>query len=340
MTKNRKFTLVSRPDGEPKASDFALVEEDLPELQDGSFLVRNHYISLDPAQRGWMSDAESYMPPIALGAAVTASAVGRVHASKNPDFPEGQWVVGLAAMEEYSVVQAGGFTAPVDVSLVPSPTNFLSVLGAVGMTAYFGMIDDGKPKEGETLLVTGAAGAVGSLVGQIGKIKGCRVVGIAGGADKCAKLINDYGFDAAIDYRGKSQAQLEVEIAAAAPDGVDLIWENVGGEIMDAGIASINEYGRMVLCGLISEYNSPEAVGTRNLWYLISRQATIKGFLVRDYPPRFPEGIAQMGQWLAEGKIKHDEDIETGIENSYDAFMKLFSGGNQGKLILDVSPQE
>lgn len=340
MTKNRKFTLVSRPDGEPKLSDFALVEEDLPELQDGSFFVRNHYISLDPAQRGWMSDAESYMPPIALGAAVTASAVGRVHASKNPDFPEGQWVVGLAAMEEYSVVKAGGFTAPVDVSLVPSPTNFLSVLGAVGMTAYFGMIDDGKPKEGETLLVTGAAGAVGSLVGQIGKIKGCRVVGIAGGADKCAKLVNDYGFDAAIDYRGKSQAQLEAEIATAAPDGVDLIWENVGGEIMDAGIASINEYGRMVLCGLISEYNSPEPVGTRNLWYLISRQATIKGFLVRDYPPRFPEGIAQMGQWLAEGKIKHEEDIEKGIENSYDAFMKLFSGGNQGKMILDVSPQE
>ncbi len=340
MTKNRKFTLVSRPDGEPKSSDFALVEEDLPELEDGSFLVRNHYISLDPAQRGWMSDAESYMPPIALGAAVTASAVGRVHASKNPDFPEGQWVVGLAAMEEYSVVQAGGFTAPVDASLVPSATNFLSVLGAVGMTAYFGMIDDGKPKEGETLLVTGAAGAVGSLVGQIGKIKGCRVVGIAGGADKCGKLVNDYGFDAAIDYRGKTQAQLEAEIATAAPDGVDIIWENVGGIIMDAGIASINEYGRMVLCGLISEYNSPEPVGTRNLWYLISRQATIKGFLVRDYPPRFPEGITQMGQWLAEGKIKHDEDIEKGIENSYDAFMKLFSGGNQGKMILDVSPEE
>lgn len=340
MAKNRKFTLVSRPDGEPKERDFQLVEEDLPELQDGSFLVRNHFISLDPAQRGWMSDAESYMPPIPLGEAVRASAVGRVHASKNPDFPEGQWVVGLAAMEEYSVVEAGGFTAPVDASLVQSPTNFLSVLGAVGMTAYFGMIDDGQPKEGDTLLVTGAAGAVGSLVGQIGKIKGCRVVGIAGGADKCAKLVDAYGFDTAIDYRGKDQAQLEAEIAAAAPDGVDIIWENVGGIIMDAGIASINEYGRMVLCGLISEYNSPEPVGTRNLWYLISRQATIKGFLVRDYPPRFPEGIAQMGQWLAEGKIKHDEDIVTGIENSYDAFMKLFSGGNHGKLILDVSPKE
>ena len=340
MTTNRKFTLVSRPVGEPKESDFALVEEEVPELAEGAFLVRNHYISLDPAQRGWMSDAESYMPPIALGAAVTASSVGKVVESKNPDFPVGQWVVGLGAMEEYSVVEAGGFTSPVDVSLVPSPTNFLSVLGAVGMTAYFGMIDDAKPKPGETLLVTGAAGAVGSLVGQIGKIKGCRVIGIAGGTDKCARLVNDYGFDAAIDYRGKSQADLEKEIADAAPDGVDIIWENVGGEILDAGITAINEHGRVVLCGLISEYNSPEPVGIRNLWYLISRQATIKGFLVRDYPPRFGEGIAEMGKWLAEGKIKHDEDIDRGIENSYAAFMKLFSGANQGKMILDVSPAE
>jgi NADPH-dependent curcumin reductase CurA len=202
------------------------------------------------------------------------------------------------------------------------------------------MIDDGKPKAGDTLLVTGAAGAVGSLVGQIGKIKGCRVVGIAGGADKCRRLTEDYGFDAAIDYRGKSQAELEQEIAAAAPDGVDIIWENVGGEILDAGITAVNEYGRVVLCGLISEYNIPEPVGIRNLWFLISRQATIKGFLVRDYPPRFAEGIADMGKWLAEGKIKHDEDIDKGIENSYAAFMKLFSGANQGKMILDVSPEE
>jgi NADPH-dependent curcumin reductase CurA len=208
------------------------------------------------------------------------------------------------------------------------------------MTAYFGMIDDAKPKQGETLLVTGAAGAVGSLVGQIGKIKGCHVVGIAGGTDKCARLVNDYGFDAAIDYRGKNQADLEKEIAAAAPNGVDIIWENVGGEILDAGITAINEHGRVVLCGLISEYNSPQPVGIRNLWYLISRQATIKGFLVRDYPPRFAEGIAEMGKWLAKGKIKHDEDIARGIENSYAAFMKLFTGANQGKMILDVSPAE
>ena len=340
MTTNRKFTLAKRPDGAPKLDDFKLVEEALPELQDGQFLVRNHYISLDPAQRGWMDDRPSYMPPIPLGDAVRASAMGRVQASKNPDFPEGQWVMGLGAIEEYSVGQSGGFTFPVDVSVAPSPTNFLSVLGAVGMTAYFGLLEDGKPQAGETVLVSGAAGAVGSLVGQIAKIKGCRTVGIAGGSDKCARLVNDYGYDAAIDYRGKDGAALEAAVREAAPDGIDIIFENVGGDILDAGLNNLNEKARIVICGLISEYNSKEPVGARNIWQLIVKQATMKGFLVRDYPPRFAEGAAAMGQWVAEGKIKFDEDIDVGIENAYDAFMKLFSGGNQGKMILDVSPAD
>ena len=340
MTTNRKFTLAKRPDGAPKLDDFKLVEEALPELQDGQFLVRNHYISLDPAQRGWMDDRPSYMPPIPLGDAVRASAMGRVQASKNPDFPEGQWVMGLGAIEEYSVGQSGGFTFPVDVSVAPSPTNFLSVLGAVGMTAYFGLLEDGKPQAGETVLVSGAAGAVGSLVGQIAKIKGCRTVGIAGGSDKCARLVNDYGYDAAIDYRGKDGAALEAAVREAAPDGIDIIFENVGGDILDAGLNNLNEKARIVICGLISEYNSKEPVGARNIWQLIVKQATMKGFLVRDYPPRFAEGAAAMGRWVAEGKIKFDEDIDVGIENAYDAFMKLFSGGNQGKMILDVSPAD
>ena len=339
MATNRKFTLVKRPDGEPKESDFKLVEEDVPAIGEGEILVRNHYVSLDPAQRGWMSDAESYAPPIPLHETVRASAVGRVEKSNNPDFAEGQWVVGLAGMEEYSVVEAGGFTAPIDPDMVPSPTNFLSVLGAVGMTAYFGLLEDGKPEEGETILVSGAAGAVGSLVGQIGKIKGCRVVGIAGGPDKCARLTEDYGFDAAIDYRGKDAATLAKEVGDNAPDGVDVIFENVGGDILDAGLSNLNDDARIVLCGLISEYNS-DPVGARNLWQLIVHRATMKGFLVLDYPERFPEGIAQMAEWLQAGKIRHDEDIDVGIENSYAAFMKLFSGGNQGKMILDISPSE
>ena len=337
MLENRKFILKRRPNGNPVKEDFSLVKETIPEISDGEILVRNHFISLDPAQRGWMSDAPSYMPPIPLGDSVRASAVGKVVQSKNPNFETGQWVLGLNAIEEYSRVAEGGFTAPIDTSLVPSPTNFLSILGAVGLTAYFGLLDAGQPKAGETVLVSGAAGAVGSAVGQIAKIKGCRAVGIAGGPVKCERLINEYGFDAAIDYRGKDIDALDKAIRNAAPNGVDIIFENVGGDILDAGILSLNEKARVVLCGLISEYNS-EPVGIKNLWQLIVKQADINGFLIRDYAPRFPEGGAVMARWIAEGKIKHREHIETGIENAFEAFMLLFSGGNQGKLILDVSP--
>ncbi len=337
MSENRKFILKRRPNGNPVKDDFSLVKEAIPDISDGEILVRNHFISLDPAQRGWMSDAPSYMPPIPLGDSVRASAVGKVVQSKNPNFEPGQWVLGLNAIEEYSRVEEGGFTAPIDISLVPSPTNFLSILGAVGLTAYFGLLDAGEPKAGETVLVSGAAGAVGSAVGQIAKIKGCRAVGIAGGPVKCERLIKEYGFDAAIDYRGKDIDGLDKAIRNAAPNGVDIIFENVGGDILDAGILSLNEQARVVLCGLISEYNS-EPVGIKNLWQLIVKQADIKGFLIRDYAPRFSEGGAVMAGWMAEGKIKHREHIETGIENAFEAFMLLFSGGNQGKLILDVSP--
>ena len=337
MPENRKFILKRRPNGNPVKEDFSLIKEAIPEISDGEILVRNHFISLDPAQRGWMSDAPSYMPPIPLGDSVRASAVGKVVQSTNPNFEPDQWVLGLNGIEEYSRVAEGGFTAPIDVSLVPSPTNFLSILGAVGLTAYFGLLDAGQPKAGETVLVSGAAGAVGSAVGQIAKIKGCRAVGIAGGPVKCERLIKEYGFDAAIDYRGKDIDALDKAIRNAAPNGVDIIFENVGGDILDAGILSLNEQARVVLCGLISEYNS-EPVGIKNLWQLIVKQADIKGFLIRDYAPRFPEGGAVMAGWMAEGKIKHREHIETGIENAFEAFMLLFSGGNQGKLILDVSP--
>ena len=337
MPENRKFILKRRPNGKPVKDDFSLIKEAIPDILDGEILVRNHYISLDPAQRGWMSDLPSYMPPIPLGDSVRASAVGKVVESKNPNFEPGQWVLGLNAIEEYSRVAEGGFTAPIDTSIVPSPTNFLSILGAVGLTAYFGLLDAGQPKAGETVLVSGAAGAVGSAVGQIAKIKSCRAVGIAGGPVKCERLIKEYGFDAAIDYRGKDIDALDEAIRNAAPNGVDIIFENVGGDILDAGILNLNEQARVVLCGLISEYNS-EPVGIKNLWQLIVKQADIKGFLIRDYATRFPEGGAVMAGWITDGKIKHREHIETGIENAFEAFMLLFSGGNQGKLILDISP--
>lgn len=333
---NRRFLLVRRPSGTPVIADFSMVEAPVPTAPEGGMVVRNHYISLDPAQRGWMDDTPSYMPPIPLGEPVRATTVGVVHESRNPDFKVGDWVLGLNAMEDYSVVLPGGFTSAIDVSLVDSPSRFLSAVGAVGLTAYFGLLEVGKPQAGETLLVTGAAGAVGAMVGQIGKIKGARVIGIAGGADKCRRLIEDYGFDVAIDYKGKSEAELTAEIAAAAPQGVDIVFENVGGVVMEAVAMNLAQRARVVLCGLISEYNSAERVGLRNLWQVIVKQATIHGFLIAGYVDRFAEGGAQVAQWIGSGRIRADEDIQHGLENSYGAFMRLFSGANTGKLVLKI----
>jgi NADPH-dependent curcumin reductase CurA len=336
MTVNRRFLLRRRPQGEPVPDDFELVTEALPELADGQFLIRNHYASLDPAMRGWMDDADSYMPPIPLGAPVRASTIGVVEASKAEGFAPGQWVMGLNAIEDYSIGTVGGFTQPIDPSLVPSVTNYLSLFGAVGMTAYFGLFEVCEPKPGDTVLVSGAAGAVGSIVGQLAKIHGCKTIGIAGGAEKCKRLTERYGFDVAIDYRGKDEAALTAEIAAAAPNGVDVIFENVGGIILDAGLMNLNMNARIGLCGLISEYNTEEPVGARNLWRLIVKRASIRGLLVADYVARFGEGAAKMGEWAAQGKINIDEHVDEGIENAYSAFMRLFSGSNQGKMILKI----
>jgi NADPH-dependent curcumin reductase CurA len=339
MSVNRRFILQRRPNGMPVAEDFELISEALPELADGQFLIRNHYASLDPAMRGWMDDAPSYMPPIPLGDPVRASTVGEVVASKTPDFPVGQWVSGLNAIEEYSISMAGGFSAPIDPSIVPSPTNFLSVLGAVGMTAYFGYREVCKPQAGDVVLVTGAAGAVGSLVGQIARLMGAsKVIGIAGGPEKCRRLTDRYGFDTAIDYRGKSVDQLSAEIAAAAPQGVNIIFENVGGDILDAGLNNLAMYARIGLCGLISEYNnSGEKTGARNVWQLIVKRATMQGLLVADYIPQFGEGIAAMAGWLRDGKLVFDEHIDDGIDNALPAFLRLFSGSNDGKMVLKLA---
>ena len=337
MTVNRRFLLARRPYGTPVPDDFSLVEQPVPEAPEGGFVVRNCYASLDPAQRGWMDDAPSYMPPIPLGAPVRASTIGLVSASKSSDFNVGDWVLGLNALEDYSANAAGGFTMKVDISQVESPSRFLSAMGAVGLTAYFGLTDVAKPKPGETLLVSGAAGAVGSAVGQIGKIMGARVIGIAGGETKCRRLIADYGFDVAIDYKNKSVDELAAEIRAAAPDGVDVVFENVGGDVMDATLLNLAKHARIVLCGLISEYNSPEKVGVRNLWQVLAQQATLYGYLIMDYAPRFAEGGAVMAGWMAEGRLRIDEDMQEGLENAYPAFMRLFTGANTGKLVLKIA---
>ena len=336
MTANRRFLLVRRPVGAPVPDDFSLVSEALPDLVLGQFLIRNHYASLDPAMRGWMDDAESYLPPIPLGAPVRASTVGVVEASRADGFAPGQWVLGLNGLEDYSIGQVSGFTQPIDAAAVPSVTNYLSIMGAVGLTAYFGLLDVCEPQADDTVLVSGAAGAVGSLVGQIAKIKGCRTIGIAGGPEKCRRLTERYGFDAAIDYRGKDLAALSAAIRAAAPDGVDVIFENVGGTVLDAGLLNLRNGARIGLCGLISEYNATEPVGARNLWKLIVHRASIRGLLIADYVPRFAEGAMQMATWLQQGLLVADEHIDKGLENAYPAFMRLFAGTNEGKMILKI----
>ncbi len=337
MTQNRRFLLVRRPNGMPVPEDFRFVSESIPDLPPGAILVRNRFASLDPAQRGWMDDAPSYMPPIALGDPVRATTVGVVEASDNPDLAPGQWVMGLNALEDYSIAMPGGFTMPIDAQAVPSPSNYLSALGAVGLTAYFGLVEVARPVAGETLLVSGAAGAVGSAVGQIGKIMGCRVVGIAGGPRKCARLIDDYGFDAAIDYKGKDHSALVAAIAKACPGGANIVFENVGGAVLEAEVFNLAHHARIVLCGLIAEYNAPEKLGLRNLWQILVNRATLHGFLIADYADRFAEGGAQMAAWLAEGLLRADEDVQEGLENAYPAFMRLFSGANTGKLVLRIA---
>lgn len=332
----KQFTLVRRPNGTPVAEDFRLDDAPMPEPGEGEFVVRTVYASLDPAMRGWFDDVPSYMPPIPLGDAVRASVVGRVAASRTPDFPDGAWVSGLGAIEEYSLARPGGFMRRIDPAAVPSPSNYLSVLGAVGMTAYFGVVDVLKPQAGQTLLVSGAAGAVGSLVGQVGKIMGCRTIGIAGGPAKVERLTRDYGFDAAIDYRGKDVHALDAAIREAAPGGVDLVFENVGGDILDAELMNLNMNATVALCGLISEYNSVEKIGARNIWQLIVKRATMRGLLVADYLPRFEEGMAAMAGWLKDGRLRFDEHIDQGIENALPAFMRLFEGTNEGKMILQI----
>ena len=331
---NRRVILARRPSGLPTSQDLVLDEVTTPILQDGQFLVRNHYASLDPAMRGWMDDAPSYLPPIALGSPLRSSTVGVVVESRNADFPVGQWVTGGNAIEEYSLCVVNEFLRKIDERAAPKITNYLSVLGINGLTAYFGL-GVAEPRAGETVLVSAAAGSVGSLVGQIAKIKGCRTVGIAGGPSKCARLINDYKYDAAIDYRGKSLAELHDAIAAACPQGVDVHFENVGGTILDAALMSINARARIVICGLISQYNS-EPKPISNLWPLIVHGARIQGFIMTHYRDRAGEALPHLMEWLRSGQLRVDEHIDEGIENALPALLRLFEGTNQGKMILKL----
>jgi len=329
---NKQLLLVKRPIGMPDSDTWKLVENPVPEITEGEVLIQNHYISLDPAMRGWMNDSKSYIPPIPLGDVMRAGSIGKVIQSKHAKYKIGDVLTGWGGVQQYIVTTGEGYY-PVDTSLAPMPM-YIGTLGMPGMTAYFGILEVGKIKEGDVVLVSGAAGAVGSIVGQIAKIKGCKVIGIAGGAEKCKYLVDTLGFDGAIDYKNEN---IDAAIKQHCPKGIDVYFDNVGGEILDAALARLRMHARIVICGAISQYNNTTAIkGPSNYLSLLVNRATMQGMVVMDYANDYKVAAMQMGQWMMEGKLKSKEDIYDGIENFYETFQRLFSGEKQGKLILKV----
>ncbi|MEA2517590.1 MAG: hypothetical protein QOG16_1428, partial [Actinomycetota bacterium] len=311
---------------------FDLTDEAVPTPGDEEFVVQVQYISLDPAMRGWMNDARSYIPPVQIGEVMRALATGVVTDSNHGSFKEGDHVVGAFGVQEYALSDGKGVIT-VDPNLVPLPT-YLGALGMTGMTAYFGLLDVGEPKEGDVVVVSGAAGAVGSVAGQIAKIKGCRVIGIAGGAEKCRWIVDDLGFDAAIDYKSED---VRAALKEHCPKGVNVYFDNVGGEILDLVLGRLARHARIVICGAISQYNTEGGMkGPSNYMSLLVNRARMEGFVIFDYADRYAEAGMQMAGWMAEGKLKHRDDIVEGLEHFPDALRKLFKGENIGKLVLKV----
>jgi NADPH-dependent curcumin reductase CurA len=329
---NRQYLLKARPVGLPKATDFDFVSTPPAPPAAGEVLVGVEYLSLDPAMRGWMNEGRSYVPPVKLGAVMRALGVGKVIESHDPGFKPGDYVSGGFGIQSHATVPAKDCTK-IDVSLAPLPT-YLNVLGMTGMTAYFGLLEVGWPKEGDTVVVSAAAGAVGATVGQIAKIKGCHVIGLAGGPEKCAWLTEELGFDAAIDYKAENVAKA---LRTHATKGIDVYFDNVGGEILEACLAQINLHARIVICGAISQYNSTEPPkGPANYLSLLVNRARMQGMIVFDYAERYPIAAREMAGWMKDGKLKGREDIVEGIETFPATLLKLFSGENFGKLILKV----
>ena len=333
MKTNKQVILKNRPVGLPSKDTWELIENNISEPKEGEFLVQCEYISLDPAMRGWLNDTKSYIPPVQINDVMRAGGVGKVIASKHPNFKTGDFVYGQTGVQQFTITDGKGYHK-VDPNLAPLPT-YTSSLGMTGMTAYFGILEVGELQEGDKVLVSGAAGAVGSVVGQIAKIKNCKVIGIAGGADKCEYLINELGFDGAIDYKNDD---IKMKLKEFFPKGIDVYFDNVGGEILDLALGRLALHARIVICGAISQYNNTEAVvGPSNYLSLLVNRASMKGMVVFDYAKDYGKASMQMGQWMKEGKLKSKEDIYPGIENFYETFLKLFSGEKLGKLVLKVS---
>jgi NADPH-dependent curcumin reductase CurA len=330
---NHKFLLAARPVGMPKRTDWTYTEEPVAEPKEGELLVKVLYISLDPAMRGWMNDARSYSPPVGIGELMRALGVGIVTESRNPRFAVGDYVSGAFGVQEYARTDGRGVTK-VDTNLAPLPA-YLSVLGMTGMTAYFGLLETGQPKPGETVVVSAAAGAVGAVVGQIAKIKDCRAVGIAGGADKCRYIVQELGFDAAIDYKSED---VKKSLRTHCPEGINVYFDNVGGTILEAALANLARGARIVICGAISQYNNTAPMaGPSNYMSLLVNRATMKGMLVFDYADRYAQAGAEMAAWMAAGKLKSREDIVEGLATFPETLLKLFKSENTGKLMLKVA---
>ena len=329
---NHQFRLAARPVGLPKRSDWNYTEEPTRDPGPGEVLVKSHYISLDPAMRGWMNEGRSYIEPVKIGEVMRAGAVGKVVASQSSDFKAGDHVFGVLGVQEYATVNGKALTK-IDPNLAPLPV-YLGALGITGLTAYFGLLEVGKPAAGETVVVSGAAGATGMVVGQIAKIKGCRAVGIAGGRDKCDYVVRELGFDACIDY--KTENVLE-SLRRHCPQGINVYFDNVGGTILDAALACLARLARVVICGAISQYNATSAVqGPANYLSLLVNSARMEGFIVFNYASRYAEGIRELATWRAQGKLKTREDIVEGFQTFPETLLKLFSGENFGKLMIKV----
>lgn len=334
---NQQYRLAARPVGMPKLTDWHFSSEPVREIQDGEILVKILYLSLDPAMRGWMNEGKSYIRPVAINEIMRAGGIGKVIASRSPKFAVGDYVSGMTGVQQYWMGAADDRASnfyKVDPRAAPLP-KYLNALGMPGMTAYFGLLEVGQPKAGETVVVSGAAGAVGQTVGQVAKHKGCRVVGIAGGKEKCDFVVNELGFDACIDYKcGSVKEGLKVH----CPKGVDVYFDNVGGDILDDVLTRINMKARIVICGAISQYNNTTPVkGPTNYLSLLVNRARMEGIVVFDYADRYHLGVAEMAKWMKDGTFKTREDIVEGLEEFPEALLMLFEGKNFGKLILQVA---
>jgi NADPH-dependent curcumin reductase CurA len=333
---NAQCRLASRPTGLPTAANWEYVEEPAAEPGEGEFRVQVEHLSLDPAMRSWMNAGRSYIPPVEIGEVMRAAAIGRVIDSRHPDYAVGDHVYGIFGVQRYAVSGGEGVT-PVDTRLAPAPVH-LGVLGISGLTAYFGLLDVGRPQAGETVVVSGAAGSVGSVVGQIARIKGCRVVGIAGGADKCRWLVDELGFDAAIDYKdGDLRARLREHAR-----GVDVFFDNVGGDTLDTVLTRLNRGARIVISGAISQYNAESQMrGPANYMQLLVARASMTGFVIFDYADRYAEGVRALAGWLQSGELISREDVVSGDIAAFpDVFLRLFRGENTGKLVLALDSAE